>query len=632
MCGVVGVVGLGGPVGAAERAALGRAIGAIGHRGPDGSGLWADELGGAALGHVRLAIIDPAGGAQPIANEDGTVVASVSGELYGFEALRAGLEARGHRFRTGSDAEVLVHLYEERGPACLDELRGEFAFLLWDARDRLLFAARDRFGVRPLCYAEHGGRLWLASEAKALFAAGLPAAWDETALEQAAQMQYPSPERTLFRGVRALEPGHLLLAAGGAVRTRPYWDLDYPPEAPGQAYDAGEAREAVRAALADAVRVRLRADVPVAFQLSGGVDSAAVVALAASLGQKAPPCFTIGFDDAAYDERAAAGELAAYVGADLHVVDAPAASLVEAFAPAVEQGEGLAINGHIGAKFLLSRAVRDAGYKVVLTGEGADEVFAGYAHLRQDLWASSGGAEGEARLARLAAENRASAGIMLPSGPGLALGEVRARLGFVPSWLEAKASLGLRVGSLLAGREGRARPFDAYRLFLSGVDVGRQLRGRARVHQSLYLWTKTALGGYILRTLGDGMEMAHGVEGRLPFLDHRLFELARSLPVSLTIREGVEKYVLREALGRLVPPSTRARQKHPFLAPPFASVARGLMRDLLRPPHLPAAFDASRVRDLLERFDGLPEGERRAIDPALCLVTSAAILQQRYRL
>jgi asparagine synthase (glutamine-hydrolysing) len=632
VCGIVGVVGLDGPVGASERAALGRAMGAMGRRGPDGSGDWAHEGGGAALGHVRLAIIDPEGGAQPIANEDGRVVAVVSGEFYGFEEQRVALEARGHRFRSKCDAELLVHLYEERGPDCLDDLRGEFAFLLYDARDRLLFAARDRFGVRPLCYAEHGGRIWLASEAKGLFAAGVPAAWDETSLEQALQMQYPSPERTLFRGVRSLEPGHLLLVSGGALRTRSYWDLNYPREPAGPEPAEGEAIEAVRAALADAVRVRLRADVPVAFQLSGGVDSGAVVALAARLGREAPPCFTIGFDDAAYDERKAAAELAAHAGGELHVIGAPGAALVEAFVPAVEQGEGLAINGHIAAKFLLSRAVRDAGYKVVLTGEGADEVFAGYAHLRHDLWAGDGGEGGEARLARLAAENRASAGIMLPSGPALSLDAVRARLGFVPAWLAAKATLGARVGALLSGGAGRAPRFDAYRLFLAGVDVGGQLEGRVRVHQSLYLWTKTALGGYILRTLGDGMEMAHGVEGRLPFLDHRLFELARSLPVSLKIREGVEKYVLREACGPFLPASTRARQKHPFLAPPFAGVARGLMHDLLRPPYLPAAFDGARVRAALDGLGGLPAAEQSALDPALCLAASAAVLQRRYRL
>jgi asparagine synthase (glutamine-hydrolysing) len=429
-----------------------------------------------------------------------------------------------------------------------------------------------------------------------------------------------------------------LLVSGGALRTRAYWNLDYPPASVGPASDPREASEAVRAALADAVRVRLRADVPVAFQLSGGVDSGGVVALAAHLGCEAPPCFTIAFDDHGYDERASAAELAAHVGADLRVIEAPASALVDAFGPAVEQGEGLVINGHVAAKFLLSRAVRAAGYKVVLTGEGADEVFAGYAHLRQDSWAGEGGehgergAHGEAKLARLEAENQASAGIMLAAGPALELDAVRARLGFVPAWLAAKATLGHRVGSLLAGDARGAPPFDAYRLFLAGVDVGGQLRGRARVHQSLYLWTKTALAGYILRTLGDGMEMAHGVEGRLPFLDHRLFELARSLPPSLLIRDGVEKHVLREALGPFLPASTRARQKHPFLAPPFASAARELWHDLLRPPSLPAAFDEARVRAALAGLDALPEAERRALDPALCLAASAAVLQRKYRL
>jgi asparagine synthase (glutamine-hydrolysing) len=627
VCGVAGVVGERGPV---DRAALGRALGALGHRGPDGAGTWACGAGRAALGHARLAVVDPAGGAQPVASEDGLVVAVVNGEFYDFEALRCDLEGRGHRFRTGGDSEALVHLYEERGPDCLEALRGEFAFLLWDARARLLFAACDRFGVRPLCYAEHGGALWFASEAKALFAAGVPAAWDETSLAQAAQMQYPAPGRTLFRGVRALEPGHLLVASGGAARARAYWDLDYPLAGERPAPADGEAAEAVRAALVDAVRVRLRADVPVAFQLSGGLDSGAVVAIAAGLGRATPPCFTVGFDDAAYDERSRAAELAAHVGAEVRVVEAPAAALVDAFGPAVEHGEGLAVNGHVAAKFLLSRAVRAAGYKVVLTGEGADEVFAGYAHLRHDHWAQGAGAA-EA-LARLAADNGASAGLMLPDGPGLPLDAVGARLGFVPAWLEAKASLGRRVASLLAGGGRALEGFDAYRHLLAGVDVGGQLRGRERAHQSLYLWTKTALGGYILRTLGDGMEMAHGVEGRPPFLDHRLFEVARALPVGAKIRAGVEKHVLRAAVGPLLPQSTRARPKHPFLAPPFAGVARELLRDVLRPPHLPALFDGARVAAALDGLDALPAGERRALDPALCLAASAALLQRRYRL
>src|SRR5262249_31638859 len=234
--------------------------------GQDGEGGWLapDRLCG--LGHARLAVIDPRGGAQPIVNEDGQVAVTVNGEFYGFEEQRKELESRGHRFATGSDSEGALPLWGEGGAGCLERLRGEFAFALWDGRTRTLFAARDRFGAKPLCYAFLGGGLALSSEAKALFALGIRPAWDEEAFFQAASTQYLPPDRTLFAGVRQLRPGHYLLARDGRVEVRPYWDMDYPLEE--AAFPPDEAAAAVREALDEAVRLRLRADVPVCFHLS----------------------------------------------------------------------------------------------------------------------------------------------------------------------------------------------------------------------------------------------------------------------------------------------------------------------------------------------------------------------------
>jgi asparagine synthase (glutamine-hydrolysing) len=404
------------------------------------------------------------------------------------------------------------------------------------------------------------------------------------------------------------------------------------------------------------VRERLRAEVPVCFQLSGGVDSSAVAALGARNSPGPIQCFTVGFDDDSqrpaegYDEQSLAEQTARQLGAELHPVRLGARALVDALPDAVFHGEGVAINGHLPAKFLLSAAMARAGFRVVLTGEGADEVLAGYAHLRRDL-ALAGDAgdradRGDAgdpseasALAGLSARNAASAGIMLPAGASLPMDAARAALGFVPSWLAAKGTLGYRVRTLLArdflrAFEGR----DAARALMDATDVAGQLRGRHPVEQSLYLWTRAALSGYILRTLGDGMEMAHGIEGRLPFLDGPVFDLARTLPLAVTLPFGLEKRVLREALRGRIPEAVRTREKHPFLAPPLWRAPCGALAELVqetlrstRAAALPC-FDRAAVLAVLDRLEGMDPGERALWDPALMLTVSIALLAERFGL
>lgn len=646
MCGIIALVG-----GRPDERSVERALDVLGRRGPDGRGTYVSPDGRAVLGHTRLAIVDVEGGAQPLASEDGRHILVFNGEIYGHAEVRAELERKGHRFTSRSDAEIALHLYEEQGPAMLHRLRGEYAFVIWDARRRRLFAARDRFGVKPLLYAVHDGMLHVASQAKALFASGVPSRWDHASFFQAASLQYTLPDATLFEGIRVLPPGHYLLwsdgdrtgdGSNGSLRVERYWDLDYPTQAATDAsVDMRSAAAALRERLADAVRVRLVADVPVAFQLSGGIDSSAVLALAsAELGRPAD-AFTVAFDDARYDERSIAEEMAVRVGARLHVVAATAGDLLRELPGAVIDGEGLAVNAHIAAKRMLARAIHDAGYKVVLTGEGADEILAGYAHLRCDLAAPERrtGVELSAREIGVAKDNAVSAGLMLPHGDALDTSTIERRLGFVPTWLRAKAGLGLRLRGLLRddwlASVGARDPFAE---LLARVDET-QLRGRGRVEQSLYLWSKLALEGYILRTLGDGMEMAFSIEGRLPFLDTRVFELVRTFPTSLKIREGVEKSVLRAAVGSLLTERLRTRQKHPFLAPPLvASVADSknavpaLTGDLLRGRQLAPFFDPAKVSLWLDRLPSMTLDERTAAEPALMIVLSATLLHTHYRL
>ena len=640
MCGIVAMYSAREPI---RADALERATVRLAHRGPDGQGTWLSADHRVGLGHARLSIIDLATGAQPIAGEDEALQIVVNGEFYDFERIQRDLEARGHRLRTRSDSEIALHLYEDFGSACLRQLRGEFAFVLWDGPNDTLFAARDRFGIKPLYYTTHRGTLYLASEIKALLAAGVPARWDRAAFFQANHFLGIPPEGSLFEGIHPVPPGHYLLASGGQVRLIRYWDFDYPAAARArQACSDAEYADRFRHALDEAVRLRLRADVPVGCYLSGGLDSCAVLGLAAAHRSEPVRAFTLTFDGAPlHDEGAIAREMAAHAGADFQAIPIRQADLADHFAEATCQAETLCINGHGVAKYLLSRAVREAGYKVVLTGEGADEILAGYAHFRRDLLLHQSQGEEEQtvrqRLEQLQANNVVSRGTLLPEGEPPPLPSVGRALGFIPSWLEAHATVATRLRGLFAtdfAAEFAGR--DPYRTFLNGLDVAGQLTGREPVNQSLYLWSKMGLPNYILAVLGDRMEMAHSVEGRVPFLDHHVVELVRDLPMAQKVRGMTEKYVLREAARPVLSATVYRRQKHPFAAPP-AALAPGerlyeLMQETLRGPVMASLpfYDRANVVALLDNLPTLDIDARAALDPVLMILLSACCLHQRY--
>jgi asparagine synthase (glutamine-hydrolysing) len=641
MCGIVAMLSSRGPV---SSDTLGRATRQLSHRGPDGQQLWVSDDLRVGLGHARLSIIDLATGDQPIASEDHSLRIVVNGEFYDFERIRTGLERRGHRFRTRSDSEIALHLYEDLGTRCLDQLRGEFAFALWDERNDLLFAARDRFGIKPLFYAVRHEGLVLASEAKALFAAGVPARWDREAFFQASRLTVPHQDRSLFEGVRQVPPGHYLVATRVGIQLVGYWDVDYPAgDGDRSGRSDAEAVAGFREALDEAVRLRLRADVPVGCYLSGGLDSCAVLGLAAPHCGRPIRAFTLTFDRPDYDEGAIAREMAALAGAEFYPIPVTQTELADDFADAVAQAETLCVNAHGVAKYRLSRAVRDAGYKVVLTGEGSDEILAGYPHFRRDLFLDETPgrvAEGSQRLLdELRSSNPVSRGLLLPEGEAVPLSGARDALGYLPSWMETAASNAFKLHALSSpGFAAEFAGHDAYGEFLAALDVAGQLAGRARVHQSLYLWAKGWLPNYVLTVLGDRMEMAHSVEGRVPFLDHRVAEVARDLPVAMKIRGGVEKYVLREAARPVLTAMVYGRHKHPFVSPP-ASLSpsgrlHGLLQDTLRGPALASLpfFDRAKVVALLDTLPSMDDAARTAYDPVLMVVLSACVLQERYGL
>ncbi len=638
MCGIVAVYSRREPVSPAK---LERATKSLYHRGPDGQRQWISRDNRVGLGHARLSIIDLATGDQPIASEDNRTHIVANGEFYQYEEIQRELEGRGHRLRTRSDSEIALHLYEEIGPQCLHRLRGEFAFAIWDEKEQTLFAARDRFGIKPLFYAWHGETLYLASEVKALFAAGVPARWDEESVYQS--FTFGGHQiRTLYDGVHLVPPGHYLIATEKHFQITRYWDFNYPRanDAALTRSDADYAAE-FRHELEEAVRIRLRADVPVGVYLSGGLDSCAVLGLAARHHPDPIRAFTLTFDDAAYDEGPIAREMAARAGAEFNPIPISQQHLAENFANAILQSETFCVNAHGVAKFLLSKAVRDAGYKVVITGEGSDEILGGYAHFRRDMLLYNREGQDEREIEQLLAwlneNNTVSRGLLLPDGDVGNLEAARRILGYLPSWFETFSSRAMKAQPLLGDDFGcRLKNRESYVQLLSDIDVSGQLKGRDALNQSLYLWGKSVLANYILTMLGDRMEMAHSIEGRVPFLDHHVVECICRQPVNQKIRGMTEKYVLREAVRDVITDTVYRRQKHPFLSPPATlnpeQTFNTYVQDVLRGSVMASIpyFNQKKIVAMLDGLDRMNAGERTSFDQILMPLVSMCVIHEGF--
>jgi len=640
MCGIVAIFSRRDAI---SPAVVERATKSLYHRGPDGQRQWISPDGKIGLGHARLSIIDLSTGDQPIASEDERTRIIVNGEFYGYEAIQQELQERGHRLRTKSDSEIALHLYEDFGLQCLHYLRGEFAIVLWDETRRRLIAVRDRFGIKPLFYAWHKDALYLASEVKALFAAGVPARWDEESVFHAVSFG-KHQTRTLYDGVFEVPPGHFLLATEKHVQVTQYWDFYY-PAADGAATSRPDAEYAAefRHELEEAVRIRLRADVPVGVYLSGGLDSCSVLGLAARHHPEPIRAFTLTFEHVKYDEGLVAKEMAGLAGAEFFPIPIGQRDLADNFADAIAQSETVCVNAHGVAKYLLSRAVRDAGYKVVITGEGSDEILGGYAHFRRDmLLYNREGQDPQAiqeLLEWLEKENEVSRGLLLPDGESGPLDGVKRILGYVPSWIETFSTRAVKLRPLLANEfQAQYGAREGTYAILDDVDIRGQLKGRDALHQSLYLWSKTVMASYILTMLGDRMEMAHSIEGRVPFLDHKLVELIVRQPVNQKIHGMTEKYVLREAVKDVITDQVYRRQKHPFLSPPATlnpdDIFHDYVQEILRGKTFASLpfFSQKRVVELLDRMPSMDVGARTANDQILMILVSMCVLHEKFGL
>lgn len=638
MCGIIGIVRRGFSCGQTD---LGLALDSMSLRGPDDSGTWQD--GHVALGHRRLSIIGVDHGHQPISSPDGMITIVVNGEFYDYKRIRRDLSAW-YSFQTESDSEILIPLYQKYGyRGMMEHLRGEFAFILYDKAKGLVVAGRDRFGIKPLCWYDDGERLIMASKAKAIHACGIKAEWDEYSLMQALSIQYQPTDRTFFKGIRQLAPGHLLVSSSsGEVKDLVYWDIRYPSFTEEPSLTKSQMKQYVEEfheKLKESIRLRLESEVPVCCHLSGGLDSSSVAGIMAHFMEEPVHCFSIVFPqaDAEYDEDVYATETANRCGAIMHRITVKQQDILRYLPDAVCHSEGLAVNGHLSCKFLLNQEVSRAGFKVALTGEGADECLAGYPHLRKDLFAMLPPEKKEALTKTLYKTNLAITGTEIALGKTLDCSTLKERLGFIPSFLAAKASIGCKMYGLLMD-EMRchccSHDFLAELLDHHHADV--LLRGVHPVNQSLYLWNKHALCNYILGTLGDGCEMSASVEGRLPFLDHHLFEYSASLPMAMKIKDHVnEKYVLKEAARPYITDNIYRRQKHPFQAPPltryFTKAAYAQIRDELTSEEFlrMGVFSRDAVDSLLASLPSMSMIEQTAYEPVVMLMLTIYYMNQR---
>ena len=561
MCGVAGYLDLSGRT-AADPGLVGAMIGRLVHRGPDSAGQHVE--GPLGLGIRRLSIVDLRTGDQPLYNEDRSLVLVCNGEIFNHEELRAELETRGHRFASRSDVEVILHLYEECGSGLMARLNGQFSFALHDRTKQHLLLARDGFGITPLYYAVQGSHLIFGSEIKAILEHPLAGRdVDLAGLDQVVCFPGLVSPRTMFRGISSLPPGHYLLVADGKIAVERYWDLDYPLETSATA-DAEEFEEELTRLFRLSVQRRMRADVPVGVYVSGGLDSSMIAGM---MRQLAPDIeivsLAVAFDDRTLTEEKQQRLIADAIKANHHELRFGVRDTAEHFASMIYHAECPVKETYNTCSLALSALTRACGLKVVLGGEGADELFAGYPGYRFDEFVARS-----------------------PKPVSIEEAELRRVL-----WGDERFGYEKTYSSFARERQPLYSPraWDRLRgenaLTQAPVDVER-LRGRHRLHQRSYVDCRLRLADHLLGDHGDHMLMAHSVEGRYPFLDRDLVDFARRLPPDAKLKGLEEKYILKRIAAPFVPRRIVTREKFGFHAAGSPGLlAQGLdwVEDLLCP-------------------------------------------------
>jgi asparagine synthase (glutamine-hydrolysing) len=559
MCGITGAMDLQGQR-EFSTARLLAMTSAIAHRGPDDEQVHVEP--GLALGARRLSIVDLAGGRQPVSNEDGSIWVIQNGELFEYPELQEELRARGHRLATRCDTELWVHLYEDLGESVFEKARGQFAVALWDRKNRTLLLGRDRVGICPLYYAQADGWLLWGSEIKALLASGLiEARPDPKGIDLFFNTFCAGTSRTFFEGVKSIPPGHYLRVREGRLELKRFWDLDFP--------DAGQERrlldptpliDELEALLRASVERRLRGDVPVVAYISGGLDSTVVLGFSSRQRGYAVPSFSIGLEKAGPDERVEAAESAAVLGSKLTTVTMNRADIVAAYPELIRAAEGPVMDSSSACLLRLARAVHDAGYKVVLTGEGGDEALAGYAWFKTQKIIS--------------AVARGPGTLLLRGARRIALASIGGGLAHLPP---ANGIRGCHVAQqevydYLAQTRSRLYSEEMWRLLgdhsaLDDLDITNDRFARWHpLNQSLYVGYKVMLAGLLLLGKGDRVAMNSSVETRYPILDEDVISFCASIAPEYKLHGLTDKWLLRQVAARTLPEKIANRPKTMFRA------------------------------------------------------------------
>ena len=581
MCGICGILSIKNDFSPTPEA-LKRMMGSLIHRGPDSSGYYIDRT--AALGHTRLSIIDLQAGAQPLSNENQSLWLTFNGEIYNYIELRDELISRGHLFKTKSDTETIIHAWEQWGADCFNKFNGQWAIALWDTKRKELVLSRDRFGIRPLYYTTTDNKLLFASEVKAIFTdESIKRSFSIEGLTEIFTFWSTVAPVTAFEGINELEPGHYAVIKDNKLVSKPYWSVDFPAKY-SSLPNLRECIEELKDLLISSSRLRFeRSDVAVGAYLSGGIDSSITASIITKYTNADLKTFSLRFEESEFDEGNYQFEIAEKLGTDHKSIAVSSKEIGEIFPEVIRHTERPVLRTAPAPLFMLSRLVRESGYKVVVTGEGADEVLAGYDIFR------------EAKVRRIIAEN--------PEDPTNQ--ELINRLypwmkrtpGKAPAFARSFFSQDLNIDDPMLSHRPRWNTSSAIKRLLneeltSSINFSKpaaSLTGMLPTNHSCWddlsraQWIeyKTLLSGYILSAQGDRMLMGNSVEGRFPFLDYRVVDYSNKLPAEYKLKDLTEKYILKEAFKDMIPESIINRPKQPYRAPDALSFFGGHKLDWL---------------------------------------------------
>lgn len=567
MCGIAGYIRLSDPA-IPDKELVARMVASIRHRGPDEFGAFFDDH--CVLGHARLSIIDLAGGQQPMGSQDGSLWICYNGEVYNYIELREELIAAGHQFLTSSDTEVILHAYQEWGRDCLSRFNGQFAFAIYDRTKKKMLLARDRMGIRPLFWTINNDRLLFASEIKAIFCdPTITRALDLRGLDETFTWWTSAAPRTLFENINELEAGCWIELEDGQISQGRYWQMSFPTEfdydRPVESY-----AEELRELLIDSVRLRLRSDVPVGAYLSGGLDSAVITAMVRHSTNSRLETFSVTFEEKAFDESSYQAQMVKFLGTNHHTVHCHHSDIAEAFPRVIYHTERPIIRTAPTPLYLLSGLVRQHGFKVVLTGEGSDEILGGYDIFKETLirrfWARQ-------------PDSKWRPSILKKLYPTLPIQGAKAYLfleQFYKTGLEdfdkyhyshmPRLSTVSQAKTLFSAETKKAiEGHDAISAY--GKNLPDRFDDWHHLARAQFLEAKSLLAGYLLSSQGDRVSAANSIEGRFPFLDHRLVEFAAAIPPGYKIRGLNEKFVLKKAMAGELPANITNRVKQPYMAP-----------------------------------------------------------------